>query len=150
VDLDQVLARIDQARETISAHNNSVAVHAFTKAVNDLGYIDDRALQSRKVSHAALVKEAIGYLRSYLERSPTDAVALNNLGVLLADNGDRSEPRRLFRAALKLAPNDSNVHENLMILDILAGKPKARWHAVPEDTHAGELTLTAYFDPHGM
>jgi Flp pilus assembly protein TadD len=150
VDLEQALARIDQGRETIRAHVNSVAVHAFTKAVDDLGYVAYQALQSKKVNHAELVKEAIGYLKSYLATNPADAVALNNLGVLLTNNGDREEPRRLFRAALKLAPHDSNIHENLMILDILAGKPKAQWHAVPEDTHGGELTLTAYFDPHGM
>lgn len=102
------------------------------------------------MNHAELVKETIGYLRSYLETNSTDAVALNNLGVLLANNGDRSEPRRLIKAALKLAPDDANIHENLRILDILARKAKAKWHEVPADAQSGDLTLTAFFDPHGM
>jgi hypothetical protein len=150
VDLDKTVAELDRARQSICARVDSDAVHAFTKAVNDLGYFDYQALQKKKVSHAQLVLETIGYLRTHLEANPKDAVALNNLGVLLANNGDRSESRRLIKAALKLASNDANIHENLRILDMLAGKPKTRWHEVPEGAQSGDLTLTAFFDPHGM
>jgi Flp pilus assembly protein TadD len=150
VDLERTVARIDRARESIRAHIDADAIHAFTKAVNDLGHFDYQSLQRKAVNHAELVKETIGYLRTYLETNPEDAVALNNLGVLLGNNGERAQPRRLIKAALKLAPDDANIHNNLRILDISARKPKAKWHEVPEGAQGGDLTLTAFFDPHGM
>ncbi len=150
MDLKQTIANIDRARESIRAHIDSAGVYAFTQAVNDLGYFDYRALQAEALSHSELVQEAIGYLKSYLDLNPTDFVALNNLGVLLADSGERLQPRHLFKAALKLAPNDRNIHENLRTLDMLAGKPQTKWHDVPEGAQKGERTLSSYFDPHGM
>ena len=150
MDLKQTIADIDRARESIRAHIDSAGVYAFTQAVNNLGYFDYRALQAETLSHSELVQEAIGYLKSYLDLNPKDFVALNNLGVLLADSGERVQSRRLFRAALKLAPNDRNIHENLRTLDILAGKSQTKWHDVPEGAQKGERTLSSYFDPHGM
>lgn len=70
--------------------------------------------------------------------------------MLLANDGQYREARRCFRAALKLAGGDANIHENLRILDILTGRPSARWHDIPEGARKDERTLVAYVDPHAM
>ena len=150
MDFKRTVSEVDRAWESIRARLDADGVYAFVRAVNDPGYFDYRALQAETLSHSELVQEAIGYLKSYLDLNPKDFVALNNLGVLLADSGERVQSRRLFRAALKLAPNDRNIHENLRTLDILAGKSQTKWHDVPESAQKGEQTLSSYFDPHGM
>jgi Flp pilus assembly protein TadD len=150
IKLEQLIAAVAAARASISKQDDGEAVYAFTQAVNQLGYFDYQAVQAHGLRHDDLAREAAGYLRRYLQNHPQDFVALNNLGVLLANAGKSAEPRRCFRAALKLAPQDRNIHENLRILDIATRKRQSRWHDVPGDVQPGERTLVSYFDPHGM
>ena len=150
MDLKELISRIDNLQKSLRSDISPKALHDFIHIINELGYFDYQTLKDEQVDHSALVSEAIGYLKRYVESKPDDFVALNNLGVLLSNSGEIAASRRYFIAALKFAPKDQNIHENLRIQDILSGKSKSHWHKVPEELKKGNKTLISYFDPHGM
>jgi uncharacterized membrane protein/Tfp pilus assembly protein PilF len=58
-------------------------------------------------------REAADHLRIVLRLDPDDVAALNNLANILRDQGEFPEAIRLYRAALKLQPDEERLQENL-------------------------------------
>jgi tetratricopeptide (TPR) repeat protein len=146
----QIVGRLKAMRTSLRKQLRSKEVHEFARLVEDLGYVDYRSLEREKVDFARLVGEALRFYRRLLKTHGADAAALNNTGVLISNNGQPSKARPYFVEALRLAPRDATIHENLRIADILTRKPRRRWHVVPDGLRRGKRTFHSYFDPHAM
>ena len=53
---------------------------------------------------------------------PDFAEAYNQLGIVLAESGKRTEAEAAFRTALRISPYDQGVLRNLQILKAVGGK----------------------------
>ena len=146
----QLVGRLVATRTSLRKQLRGVEVHEFARLVEDLGYVDYRSVEREKVDFAHLVGEAIRFYRRLLKTHGADAAALNNTGVLISNNGQPSKARPYFVEALKLAPRDATIHENLRVADILTRRPRSRWHVVPGGLRRGKRTFQSYFDPHAM
>jgi protein O-mannosyl-transferase len=65
---------------------------------------------ARSLAALGRVDEAIVHDRAYLEKFPTDAGALVDLGVLLARTGRIDDAVATFRRAVEAAPSDADAH----------------------------------------
>jgi hypothetical protein len=137
-------------RTSLRKQLRSEQVHEFARIVEELGYADYRSVEREKADFAGLVGEALRFYRRLLKTHGADAAALNNAGVLISNNGQPSRARPYFVAALKLAPRDATIHENLRVADILTRRPRRRWHVAPGGLRRGKRTFQSYFDPHAM
>jgi tetratricopeptide (TPR) repeat protein len=91
--------------------------------------------------YASQLARAQEYLLDYIELSPRDAPAQNQLGILAAYRGDFDGSRRSFRIATQLDPVDPVAQLNLAELAVYAGKlPEARkWLQLARSRGADEI-----------
>jgi hypothetical protein len=148
--LSDLLQKLAAKRAALRRKISADVVHELARIVDDLGYLDTRELEAATVNHGELVRLVQASYGELLKRDPSDAVAMNNLGVFLCNGGDPRGARPYFVQAVALRPGDRNIHENLRIADILTHKAKGRWHDYPAGLKPGRHTLLAYFDPQGM
>ena len=85
------------AHALAATHNNVVAHCSFA---------DELKLRGR-------LPEATAHYQRALEINPFDSIALNNLGVALAESGKRENAKRLFYRAIKINPMDAEAHNNI-------------------------------------
>lgn len=149
-DIDKILSTIDTQRREWETGSESVSLHMFAAAVNDLGYQSINKLKKYGVDADELIDEAIAKYLAYLESNPNDAVAHNNIGAFLLNRNKPAEAKSHLETALNLESNDQNIHYNMRIACINNGQPKTTWHVVPPKVDQGVYTLRAYFNPHGM
>jgi len=146
----ELFQKLEAYRADISAKISADLVHNFAKTVDDIGYVSSLELEREKIDFKRLVRQVYRYYRKLLKQNPDDAVAINNIGVFISNNGDPRRARPYFAKAVRLLPTDKNIHENLRVADILMRKSKKHWHDYQDGLQPGEYTLAAYFDPHGM
>ena len=87
---------------------------------DDLAY--DLAMLAEKAGH---LREAEHLLRAIIARKPRHQHALNALGYMLADRGERlTEARSLIQRALELAPQDPFITDSLGWVEFRLGQPE--------------------------
>jgi hypothetical protein len=146
VSLEETLGKLAALRLAIRKDGAARDVHRFASLVDGLGYTT--AALDPKIGFKELVKEARSHYEALLSLSPDDAVALNNLGVLLTNDSKLQAARPyLVRAAL-LAPKDATIQENRRLSDVMLKKPRDDWHSYPAGLTPGIFSLQVYFDPH--
>lgn len=83
------------------------------------------AEETRRVPEKPLT-DAIQQIERQLGENPFDAVALNNLAVVKAQNGDVYPALGLLRRAAQLAPDVPAIQENFQALEKWVGKQKQK------------------------
>jgi tetratricopeptide (TPR) repeat protein len=86
-----------------------------------------------EILEKAQPREATEHYRAALARTPDNFLTLQNLGNLMMREGDFAEATRLYRAALKVDPGDTNVRAGL--------DSAARWLASMDRVSAAVLRL---------
>ena len=92
------------------------------------------------------------YLTKLLSENPNDTRALTNLGAILSDTGKHKEALTELKKAKKLGTNDANLYRNIGIakLNIETERQNAKkCFEIANQMEPNELTIEAYFDPHG-
>src|SRR5215813_6660514 len=113
--LTELLAALAAQRTALARKITPDAAHAFARTVEAIGYHDVRVLAQASVALDTLVAQVHHYYDVVLKRDPKDAAALNNVGVFICNDGEPKRARPYFARAVRLAPEDSNVHQNLRI-----------------------------------
>lgn len=102
-------------RRLMAANQYELALQAFYRAALDHGLSVEvlTAIGSANLKLGRL-SQAENDFRAALHRDPGSVPALNNLGVLLMEQGKYAEARQIFRRAFALDSGDSDViRENL-------------------------------------
>jgi tetratricopeptide (TPR) repeat protein len=92
------------------------------------------------------------YMTELLKVYPNDTRALTNLGAILSDNGKHIEALTELQKAEKLKSKDANLYRNIGIvkMNIDSERKNAKeYFNVANKLESDELTIEAYFDPHG-
>jgi tetratricopeptide (TPR) repeat protein len=138
---------LNQARDAFHARPGTETLCAYARAFDELGYQSSEALKKAGVDFESLQREVIECHRRFLEQNSGAGVAINNLGVLLANAGRLRDAHPYFVEAAALLPDDYNANENLRLANWLEGTKRA---AASEGLRSHPQTLLMYFDPHGM
>lgn len=91
-------------------------------------------------------------LNKLLTESPNDTRALTNLGATLCDNGKHEEALKVLLKAEKLNVKDANLYSNIAIAKMNIDSEKQcanEYFMMAKQLEKDELTIEAYFDPHG-
>ncbi|MFD0991056.1 tetratricopeptide repeat protein [Mariniflexile jejuense] len=92
------------------------------------------------------------YLTELLSLNPNDTRALTNLGAILSDNGKHKNALTELLKAEKLESKDANLYRNIGIakMNIESERQNAKeYFEIANKFKSDELTIEAYFDPHG-
>ena len=93
------------------------------------------------------------YLTELLIVYPNDTRALTNLGAILSDNGKYKDALTELQKAEKLNSKDANLYQNIGIakMNIESERQNAKkYFEIADKLDSDELTIEAYFDPHGF
>jgi tetratricopeptide (TPR) repeat protein len=92
------------------------------------------------------------YLKKLLTENPNDSRALTNLGAILSDIGKHKEALTELQKAEKLETKDANLYRNIGIakVNLKTERQNAKkYFEIANKLEPNELTIEAYFDPHG-
>lgn len=92
------------------------------------------------------------YLTELLILYPNNTRALTNLGAILLDNGKHKNALTELQKAEKLNSKDANLYRNIGIakMNIESERQNAmKYFEIAKTMESDELTIEAYFDPHG-
>ncbi|MGZ3238893.1 MAG: O-linked N-acetylglucosamine transferase family protein [Burkholderiaceae bacterium] len=76
-------------------------------------HIPDMMAQALHLCQTGMLREAEALYRDVLVKNPTNADALNNLGLIAIQSGRLEEARDCFQRAIKVNPNQALFHLNL-------------------------------------
>lgn len=96
----------------------------------------------------ALKPSAKAYAKA-LEVDPTHAVALNNYGVVMCDEGEAKAALALFRKAARRLDDGAITFNMGVALMALGQGERGRQHMLRAGPERDTRLLSAYFDPHG-
>jgi tetratricopeptide (TPR) repeat protein len=102
-------------------------VQMFSQQIGDVEY-DIKPQTADLITKARETKdpqESISLLRRAVESDPTCAMALNNLGVFLSQQGQNDEGEEFIRRAVEVNPNYTFGHANLGFLEAQRGNKEA-------------------------
>jgi Flp pilus assembly protein TadD len=92
------------------------------------------------------------YLNKLLTENPNDSRVLINLGAILSDNGKHKDALTELLKAEKMNSKDANLYRNIGIakMNIESERQNAKeYFEIANKLKSDELTIEAYFDPHG-
>ena len=112
---DDTRGLIMQAQLDLAAGRRDAALTAFADLVKRLPNDRSFAYQyAQLLEESGRIADAEGVLRTLIAQDPNDANALNSLGYLFADRGERlDEAVDLLLRALKVAPGNSSYLDSL-------------------------------------
>lgn len=122
--LDSTFAMAWRKLATITG--GEVAVEAATKAYEYRDQLTDRErYQTLGIYYTTAVDEprqAITAYRTLLNTYPDDAVALNNLGVVYGNEGEREQAADMYRRAMEVDPLTARYPRNLVNMEYRIGR----------------------------
>lgn len=99
------------------------------------------------------LKEAGALLAALIADFPENTLVLINMGALLVDQGKYEQAMTFLKKAESIGPADRNLYLNIAIAMLnISVQTRANAQAYfkkAEAFGADELTIAAYFDPHG-
>lgn len=99
------------------------------------------------------LKRAEEILRPLLSTAPGNTMVMTSLAAVLCDRGAYDEALRHLKNAEELGSDDRNLFENIgIVLMNKSGVEQSealKYFQKASLLKANELTITAYFDPHG-